>query len=91
MICTKVYHGPDGDPAICLTFSGFCNHIFNDAEAGRMDTFLYCPDSKGNVLYMTKHHTQVTFEEAKKYVIACEGPVPDMEYFIPHGTIKRPD
>ena len=56
-----------------------------------MDTFLYCPDSKRNVQDMIKHHTQVTFEEAKKYVIACEGPVPDMEYFIPHGTIKRPD
>ena len=53
-----------------------------------MDTFFYCPDSKGNVLDMTKHHTRVTFEDARKYVAACEGPIPAPENSDPHDTVK---
>ena len=60
----------------------------NDTEAGGVDTFLYCPDSKGNVLDMTKHHTRVTFEDARKYVAACEGPVPAPEYSDPHKETR---
>ena len=86
--CSKMYCGPDGDSTTCLTLSELCNQVFNDAEAGGVDTFLYCPDSEGNVLDMTKHHTRVTFEDARKYVAACEGPIPAPECSDPHGTVE---
>ena len=85
---SKMYRGPDCDSTTSLTLSELCNQVFNDAEAGGVDTFLYCPDSKGNVLDMTKHHTRVTFEDARKYLAACEGPVPAPEYSDPHGTVE---
>jgi hypothetical protein len=86
--CSKMYRGPDSSSMASLTLSKLCNQVFNDAEAGGVDTFLYCPDSKGNVLDMTEHHTRVTFEDAKKYVAACEGPILAPEYSDPHGMVK---
>jgi hypothetical protein len=52
-------HGPVSNSTTRLTLSELCNLVFNDAEAGGVDT-LYCPDSKGNVQDMTKHHTHFT-------------------------------
>jgi hypothetical protein len=85
---SKINCGPVSNSMTSLTLSKLCNQVFNDAEAGGVDTFLCCPDSKGNVLDMTKHHTCVTFEDTRKYVAACEDCIPAPKYLDPHGTIE---
>ena len=78
----KVYNGPNGDPINNLTLAQLCTLIYNDAETGGVDTFLYAPDSSGKVWCMTRHHTWLTFEETKKYVDHCiclETFIPDID------------
>ena len=53
----KVYNGPNGDPKNNLTLAQLCTLIYNDAETGGVDPFLYAPDSSGKVWCMTTHHT----------------------------------
>ena len=69
----KVYNGPNGDPINSLTLAQLCTLICNDTETGSVDTFLYAPDSSGKAWCMTRHHTRLTFEETKKYVVHCIG------------------
>ena len=56
----KVYNGPNGPngyPINNLTLAQLCTLIYNYAETGGVDTFLYAPDSSGKVWCMTRHHT----------------------------------
>mgnify|MGYP006149004505 CR=1 FL=1 len=80
----KVYNGPNGDPINNLTLAQLCTLIYNDAETGGVDSFLYAPDSSGKVWCMTRHHTRLTFEETKKYVDHCIG----LETFTPDIDTK---
>lgn len=90
-MCKKLYSDPECDSTTSLILAEFCNQILNDVEAERVDTFLCCPGSNGNVLNMTKCQTQVTSEETMEKVTACECPVPVPEYLDLHGTIQSPD
>jgi hypothetical protein len=67
----KVYNGPNGDPINNLTLAQLCTLIYNDAETGGVDIFLYAPNNSGKVWCMTRHHTRLTFEETKIYVDHC--------------------
>ena len=56
----KVYNGPNGPngyPINNLTLAQLCTLIYNYADTGGVNAFLYAPDSSGKVWCMTRHHT----------------------------------